>query len=484
MGVPIPQDWNGDDWRCYQVQIPDSLEWRAIFFGLMTLATRGRYWDRDTGTITDAQTVGWEIFDRIAACESTSPDPPVSPELIETILTIMCCEEVEEMPCGLDPCLFKIENGVLSVRDACGAWAEIGALHSPAEVTAPAPPSVDPTDPETWNACGKASFLIDTIRAMVIAAAPYFLDYNIWEYESDVRSAAPWATMGRTEIYALIGTMQTVGAFIGDAEWQNDFYWNQAKCKALVGMNDDPNGSQAEVDFVRNSIWSVYSPLIDVEGRSSVKNMFDYAFNALGENDCIQALIMGASILDATCCDSTLLPTGPEFASSMGYYLGEPIAENVVSTDERIQRARGTFELAHDLFGLVMKYSAVNYTTTIKPMAYTDIGSLPYDPTAVQLWGDTSGQFHLDPPGSWYVFQDTAGVVIDIISKYGLENALQSTAGTWSANPAVPGTNKNVSDAIVLGWEIARETAPVGDFGPLTIEVIYPIFNIGSPSHA
>lgn len=62
--VPIPSDWDGVSWQCLTVEWPFSDDWTAIFTGLLTWPIRGRFWDGDTGTITDAQEIGRQIYVR------------------------------------------------------------------------------------------------------------------------------------------------------------------------------------------------------------------------------------------------------------------------------------------------------------------------------------------------------------------------------------------------------------------------------------
>lgn len=64
MKIPIPSDWNGQDWRCVEVQWPDSPVFIAILQGLLTEVTRGRFWDEKTGLVTYAQGIGFEIHVR------------------------------------------------------------------------------------------------------------------------------------------------------------------------------------------------------------------------------------------------------------------------------------------------------------------------------------------------------------------------------------------------------------------------------------
>jgi hypothetical protein len=61
--VPIPSDWDGTSYCCRIIQWPNSVAWSAILFGLISWPMRGRFWDERTGTVTDAQDIGAEIYD-------------------------------------------------------------------------------------------------------------------------------------------------------------------------------------------------------------------------------------------------------------------------------------------------------------------------------------------------------------------------------------------------------------------------------------
>jgi hypothetical protein len=64
MRIPIPDDWDGVSWCCYLVEWPESESWKAILNGQVTAPSKGRFWDERTGTITDVQEIGLEIFER------------------------------------------------------------------------------------------------------------------------------------------------------------------------------------------------------------------------------------------------------------------------------------------------------------------------------------------------------------------------------------------------------------------------------------
>lgn len=73
----IPADWTGEYCR-YAVCWPNSPQWLAVLRGVLTLPGQGRFWNEQTGIITEAQEVILETFDNnlhlvevIMACGDT-----------------------------------------------------------------------------------------------------------------------------------------------------------------------------------------------------------------------------------------------------------------------------------------------------------------------------------------------------------------------------------------------------------------------------
>lgn len=64
MKNPIPADWDGTSWCCWAIEWPDSVLWEGLLAGLVTSPMRGRFWDEKTGTVTDAQETGVQIWVR------------------------------------------------------------------------------------------------------------------------------------------------------------------------------------------------------------------------------------------------------------------------------------------------------------------------------------------------------------------------------------------------------------------------------------
>jgi len=61
--MPIPDDWDGLSFCTHPVCWPSSPQWRAILLGFVNTPTVGRFWDANTGSILNVQSVGWTIMD-------------------------------------------------------------------------------------------------------------------------------------------------------------------------------------------------------------------------------------------------------------------------------------------------------------------------------------------------------------------------------------------------------------------------------------
>lgn len=183
MLVPIPQDWDGETWQCVELHWPDSDEWLGLLQGVLTLLTRGRYWDEKTGIITDTQEIAWEIFNRsypFVGCDGDEIEKPP-----DDILACYAGIVMEAYEMGQVVTDVTLENGVLYkwFGPCCKiAISEISAWDAP---TSPGTP--DPEEGTAW-ACNKARGMADEFGSVLrqgvtelisvtpgldIAASPY-----------------------------------------------------------------------------------------------------------------------------------------------------------------------------------------------------------------------------------------------------------------------------------------------------------------------
>lgn len=154
MKVPVPDDWNGEDWQCVQVEWPNSPQWTGLLTGILTLLTRGRYWDERTGSIRDTQAVAREIFDRnypFNPCQGSDETEP--PTQQPGGGGYSASESEEEMPAVT---WLEIEDGILYMY--FGPCCKIAVDGDFATVIDPPPdpPEDDEGDPPTWS-CNKSA---------------------------------------------------------------------------------------------------------------------------------------------------------------------------------------------------------------------------------------------------------------------------------------------------------------------------------------
>ena len=171
MRVPIPDDWNGIDWHCIQIEWPESPQWTGLLIGVLTLLTRGRYWDERTGTITDVQAIAREIFDRaypFVSCDGDIITPPVLPDLPSGYGGGNSLDDEEsenDMPAVT--WLEIDENGTLYMYFGPCCKIEVGGDFAIA-VDPPPTDTNDETPPsETW-ACNKAAGIAENLAMAMV----------------------------------------------------------------------------------------------------------------------------------------------------------------------------------------------------------------------------------------------------------------------------------------------------------------------------
>jgi len=200
MKLPIPDDWDEISWLCILLQWPDSQKWRGLLNGALSLYTRGRYWDESTGTITDVQAIGWEIFDRnvpyttcdtitrsllelfaaylncVVEIPSSLPDP-ITLEFLSNLFDDCLTNKCNEINCGCDDnceedCMssvtnLKCEDGKLWMERCC-TWIEVCDISTilgsglPPDYT---PPVVN--DPRCQNAGALAKAIFPPVAGMI-----------------------------------------------------------------------------------------------------------------------------------------------------------------------------------------------------------------------------------------------------------------------------------------------------------------------------
>lgn len=308
MNLPIPADWNGQDWRCIQIVWPDSPYWIAMLNGWLSQFKRGRLWDETTGDLLAVMAIGAEIWYRnqaLPGCDGT-PTPQPDPDVINQYLGGGCpgdCED--EMPCIDITSLLKIEGGKLYARNACCEWELIGALTGGDNVEDPGDDPFTPPGetPPTFYACGKAESAARLVRDVATAIWEQFDSYP-WEWVPKVESDV---NIDLNNQGIILGVMQAIqmealGYTYEEVVSESSITW--LKCQ-LVGKFADNADKATEDDF--KSARSI------MRGRAAfdpfLANFWDYVFLAIGWQHFAAAAQMGA-IYEGNCtdCENVLNP--------------------------------------------------------------------------------------------------------------------------------------------------------------------------------
>ena len=198
IGATIPDD-TGAELRCVALQWPIGAEYDTLLRSVLYMLTRGRFWARETGSIRDAQSMGWRVFDAnypLMACgdSGTSDNGDSGDSDAGSFEDIFAASgglgwtEGDEMPCIDLTGLIRIQNGTLQVRNSCCEWVTVGAMDSPIdEIPSDIIGGLLPEE-QQYSACGRAYAVADAIFRVVDAVwdNKYSLPWNtIHDVESD-----------------------------------------------------------------------------------------------------------------------------------------------------------------------------------------------------------------------------------------------------------------------------------------------------------
>ena len=288
------------------VEWPDSVAWTGVLNGLLTLLTRGRYWDETSGTITNVQDIAWEIFNRAWPYMECSDGQPLPPEIIEVIRHVGCEvvveSEADEMVCqGPNPPI-KIEDGKLYFWWCCD-WVEVGSLPGAASSDVEEP-YVNNDPAPTYSACSKAKAIVDVI---------YLIADTIWENQA----SAPWQYVGIVEDAVTghndLDDNQIIGAFLTAIVINSVYDWSdvfdptdkqQLLCSVTKLLADDAAGiTRPQWDQMIGMIGAIYGEGID--------DFFRQCAEAVGPSDMreITALMSLDQSFDCSCPEAVENPT-------------------------------------------------------------------------------------------------------------------------------------------------------------------------------
>jgi len=186
--IPIPDDWDGERWRCVEVRWPDSPMWLAILHGLLSYPARGRLWDERSGIITDVQETGRQIWDKntpLVRCASEG-DPVARPRFDEIWGGGLIVESGESL--GQVVTDVTVEDGVIYKWFGPCCKIAVGQIGDVGNLVAPAPVTENP-DPETFDwACAKA-YAVGHKFYDFLLSLEHIDESQPWNWDEDLQDA-------------------------------------------------------------------------------------------------------------------------------------------------------------------------------------------------------------------------------------------------------------------------------------------------------
>lgn len=309
MKLPIPSDWSGDQWRCIEIEWPDSPYWLAMLNGWLSQFKRGRLWDESTGDLLAVMLVGAEIWYRnqaLTSCDG-SPTPTPDPEIVYKYISAGGCpgDCEEDMPCLDLTSLLKIEGGKLYARNSCCEWEVIGALAGADNVEQPPDDPFTPPgeEPPTFYACGKATAAATIVRDVATAIWEQFDSYP-WQWVPKVEQDVGLDLDNQSIILGVMQSIEMEALGYTYEEVVNDAVISWLKCQLVTKFSD--NADRATEDD-----WKSARSLM--RGHSAfdpfLANFWDYVFYAIGWQHFANAAQMGAITEgDCTGCEDVINP--------------------------------------------------------------------------------------------------------------------------------------------------------------------------------
>jgi len=411
----IPHDWEiGDDMRCIRLMWPSSNEWSRLLVSLLYLLTRGREWDKESGTITEVQRIAWAIWDAnvpLRACGDSGDGSAIAPPgTIEYRGGSLIVIGEDEMGQVVTDVTYDAATGELIIwfGKCCStritlAGADAGVVvYGEPELPDVPPGEDDPITLPEWFACGKATEVIERIEAISRAA------WNNRTTPAAMKSAIMAANPGYSVSMVWVLNLYTVGLglsaleALGDADIFNSEFLKDWKCWLLNRLNNDAQGLDSGTWQGMQS-WLIAYPLenevpdLDVVLGIYVMNWYLAILDVLSRERFNQIMLEGAATQqDCSDCGG-IYDTGygggetPPLAS--GYYLSANLAGSageILNTDAGWSQL-GMFDTAErKIYGVLCQLNVGGPFCTIKRMEWDPAYmGLPVD---VSIWGDTSGK--------------------------------------------------------------------------------------------
>lgn len=482
MQLPIPDDWDGETYDCFQIQWPRSAKWLAVLAGLISSPSRGRFWDSRTGSIIAVQEMG-RFIDSLnmpfVDCDGGSSS--ITPD-IETVHQFASQEESDYFMslCGYNPKAFKIEGGALYVKDFCGEWVAIGALTgSPDSGVYDVPDDIDLTETDVFP-CGMANAVASLIED---------LGGYIWDNSDNtfplylISKAQNHVNLDLNNQLTLLAVNQSLimkgsvvitgGTGLIDLERsdvvESDMVPRLA-CALLPVMGTDGSVDSDSLWGACQAYFNQRFPNWESGNNVFIELYWQYILASIGRGNLVDVAKSGM-LDDAGDCncpdyDSLQIPNGS------GWYLGEPVLVTE-SYDGTYNMKVSAKELAlHDVYGVAFRLDWSGTVPNLKRMGseVADIGAFDFS-----SFQDTSDQLQATASSTWFTCGDSTVWATIFTSA---ENVHLTGGDNFPDTVAVVSPIVPAGDVIAMAiWSDGSDAR--------TVTCEYRLLhNIDSPSHA
>lgn len=368
MKQPIPDDFSLEDgeWMCVQIQWPKSVKWIGILNGVLSSFARGRVWKESTGSITGAQEIGREIWYRnfpLTDCDGdVVPDGPGGGDGDDQGYScggLIVIQEDEEMGQVVTKVWIDEDTGELVVEygPCCVQRYDLTVVAN--EVDQPPDAIWDDLDPQpTYSACGKVTAWMDALWSLGNAMWDYFDDEA--DYERRLKEAVPNAGLSRWEIYVSIAQMYILEGIYDKSTIMSAELWQRFKCEAVSGIAPTSICTEAEADYISDSIGRVIDRQFGLVNSELIKGFFYRMGGIIGKNDLKNIATLGAVSTnnDCSCPDAADQETSQTEA---GYYFGAARTVQVTAPGGFNSEVAVFMEaVPHDVYGVAWKAEYVS----------------------------------------------------------------------------------------------------------------------------
>lgn len=313
MKLPIPSDWNGEDWNCLQIQWPASREYNAILMGFLSYLTRGRVWDETTGVIKSVQAVGWEIVNKnrlLPTCEGESGEiPSPGEEPCWKAYEGVCEDDCEgDMGCCITNLRWSVNGELEMLR--CGEWEVVdGYVALPPQTTEETIKEAETPEQAAEWACKKAQAIVESFWS----AANYALDHwgDVTGFISGMNNAAGatlnWNWVLFLQEFCFAADIIELDTYV--ANELTDANKTALICtlsKRLDGSNNDIGANQTEIiNDVFGERWTALDNPVMFTFAGDLKQCY-------GREQWREITRNSAILYDGNCCPEVVAPILPE----------------------------------------------------------------------------------------------------------------------------------------------------------------------------